>query len=45
MTSPSTTLDNLSAGTSYEVKVRAISDLGVGTDSGIRTITTYRGET
>ena len=45
VTSTSTTLENLSAGTSYQVQVRAVSDLGVGTGSEIRTITTYGGET
>ena len=43
-TSTSTTLVNLSAGTSYQVQVRAVSEIGVGSYSEIRTITTYRGE-
>ena len=42
--STSTTLENLSAGTSYQVQVRAVSVIGVGSYSEIRTITTYRGE-
>ena len=41
--STSTTLENLSAGTSYQVQVRAVSDVGVGIFSEIR-ITTYGGE-
>ena len=43
VTSTSTTLDNLSAGTSYQVQVRAVSDVGAGQYSPIRTITTYQG--
>ena len=43
MTSPPITLENLSAGTSYQVRVRAISDIGSGSYSEIRTITTYQG--
>ena len=43
VTSRSTTLENLSAGTSYEVQVRAVSDVGSGPYSLIRTNTTYRG--
>ena len=43
VTSTSTTLQNLSAGTSYQVRVRAISDVGSGPYSEIRTTTTYRG--
>ena len=39
-----TTLANLSAGTSYQVRVRAVSDIGVGSYSETRTITTYRRE-
>ena len=39
--STSTTLEDLSAGTSYQVQVRAVSDIGVGSYSEIRTITTY----
>ena len=38
------TLESLSAGTSYQVRVRAISVIGGGSYSEIRTITTYRGE-
>ena len=44
MTSTSTSLENLSAGTSYQVRVRAVSDIGVGSFSEIRAFTTYRGE-
>ena len=43
MTSRSTTLENLSAGTGYQVRVRAVSDVGTGPYSDVRTITTYRG--
>ena len=43
VTSTSTTLENLSAGTSYQVQVRAVSDVGAGQFSPIRTITTYQG--
>ena len=43
VTSTSTTLENLSAGTSYQVTVRAVSDIGSGSYSDVRTITTYRG--
>ena len=43
VTSTSTTLENLSAGTSYQVRVGAVSDVGSGQFSEIRTITTYRG--
>ena len=39
--SPPTTLENLSAGISYDVRVRAVSEIGVGSFSQIRTITTY----
>ena len=42
--SPPTTLENLSAGTSYQVQVRAVSEIGVGLYSEIKTITTYGGE-
>ena len=40
MTSRSTTLENLSAGTSYQVKVRAVSDVGTGpySDVGVQII-------
>ena len=41
--SPPTTLENLSAGTSYQVQVRAVSDVGTGQYSLTRTITTYQG--
>ena len=43
VTSTSTTLENLSAGTSYQVQVRAVSDIGAGQYSPIRTNTTYHG--
>ena len=43
VTSTSTTLENLSAGTSYQVQVRAVSDIGDGPYSPMRTITTYQG--
>ena len=43
VTSPPTTLENLPGGTSYQVRVRAVSDVGSGPYSEIRTITTYRG--
>ena len=43
MTSRSTTLENLSAGTGYQVQVRAVSDLGAGPYSDVRTQITPRG--
>ena len=43
MTSRSTTLENLSAGTSYQVRVRAVSDVGAGPYSDVGTLSTYRG--
>ena len=43
VTSRSTTLENLPAGTGYQVQVRAVSDVGTGPYSDVRTITTYRG--
>ena len=43
MTSTSTTLENLSAGTSYQVHVRAVSDVGAGPYSDVGTQITYRG--
>ena len=43
VTSTSTTLENLSAGTSYQVQVRAVSDVGAGPYSQISTKTTYHG--
>ena len=43
VTSTSTTLENLSADSSYQVRVRAVSDVGVGPFSEITTRTTYRG--
>ena len=43
VTSTSTTLERLSAGTRYDVQVRAVSDVGDGPYSQISTKTTYRG--
>ena len=43
MTSTSTTLENLSAGTNYQVQVRAVSDVGAGPYSDVRTQITHRG--
>ena len=43
MTSRFTTLENLSAGTSYQVQVRAVSDVGAGPYSDMRTQITPRG--
>ena len=43
VTSTSTSLENLFAGTSYQVQVRAVSDVGAGKYSPIRIITTYQG--
>ena len=43
VTSTSTTLENLPAGTGYQVRVRAVSDVGTGPYSDVRTIITYRG--
>ena len=43
MTSTSTTLENLPAGTSYQVQVRAVSDVGAGPYSDVRTQITPRG--
>ena len=43
MTSRFTTLENLSARTSYQVKVRAVSDVGTGPYSDVRTQITHRG--
>ena len=45
VTSTSITLEDLSAGTSYQVQVRAVSDVGSGSYSVKRTITTYEGMT
>ena len=39
----SVTLENLSAGASYQVQVRAVSDVGSGPFSDVRTISTYNG--
>ena len=43
MTSRSTTLENLSPGTSYQVQVRAVSDVGAGPYSDVQTQITHRG--
>ena len=43
VTSRFTTLENLSAGTSYQVQVRAVSDVGAGPYSDMRTQITPRG--
>ena len=43
MTSKSTTLENLSVGTSYQVQVRAVSDVGAGPYSDVGTQITPRG--
>ena len=43
MTSRSTTLENLPAGTSYQVQVRAVSDVGAGPYSDVQTQITPRG--
>ena len=43
VTSRSTTLENLPAGTSYQVRVRAVSDVGAGPYSDVGTQITHRG--
>ena len=43
VTSRSTTLENLPAGTSYQVKVRAVSDVGSGPYSDVGTLSTFQG--
>ena len=43
MTSTFATLENLSAGTSYQVYVRAVSDVGPGPYSDVGTQITNRG--
>ena len=43
MTSRSTTLGNLPAGTGYQVQVRAVSDVGAGPYSDVGTQVTPRG--
>ena len=43
VTTISVTLENLSPGTSYQVQVRAVSDVGSGLFSDVRTLLTYRG--
>ena len=43
MRTRSVTLENLSLGTSYQVQVRAVSDVGSGPFSDMRTLYTYRG--
>ena len=44
MTSRSTTLENLFAGTGYQVRVRAASDVGAGPYSDVGTHSTFRGK-
>ena len=43
VTSRSTTLENLPAGTGYQVQVRAVSDVGAGPYSDVGTQITHRG--
>ena len=43
VTSTPTTLEGLSAGTIYDIQVRAVSDVGAGPYSQTSTETTYRG--
>ena len=43
MRTRSVTLENLSHGTSYQVQVRAVSDVGNGPFSDVRTLSTCRG--
>ena len=43
LTSRSTTLEGLSAGTIYDIQVRAVSDVGAGQYSRTSTKTTYHG--
>ena len=43
VTTRSVTLENLSPGTSYQVQVRAVSDVGNGSFSDVRALSTYRG--
>ena len=43
VTSTSTTLEGLSAGAIYDIRVRAVSDVGAGPHSQKSTETTYRG--
>ena len=43
MTTRSITLQNLSPGTSYQVQVRAVSDVGSGPLSDVRALSIYRG--
>ena len=40
----SVTLENLFPGTSYQVQVRAVSGVGSGPFSDVRTLSTYRGK-
>ena len=44
-TTTSTTLENLQLGTTYEVRVRAVSDIGSGTWSDTSSRTTVDGKT
>ena len=43
LTIRSVTLENLSPGTSYQVQVRAVSDVGIGPFGDMRTLLTFRG--
>ena len=43
MTTRSVTLEKLSPGISYQVQVRAVSDVGNGPFSDVRSLLTYRG--
>ena len=43
VTSPPTTLENLSAGAIYDIQVRAVSDVGAGQYSQTSSETTYPG--
>ena len=43
MRTRSVTLENLSPGTSYQVQVRAVSDVGSGPFGDVKTLLTYRG--
>ena len=44
MRTRSVTLESLSPGTSYQVQVRAVSDVGSGPFSDVRVLSTYRGK-
>ena len=43
VTSTSTYLENLTAGTRYQVQVRAVSDIGAGVYSNVSILQTYSG--